>query len=664
MVTDSQKLSGAFGQAARESDGFENVMGNVNETMKQFKAKVGTPVLEALIPVIQDATKRFQEFADGVNWNQFSKKATNALKKVIDKGKELGKNVLPMLKTGAKITGKALEFVADNFKLLATGVGLAVVALKGFRAAMAVTTAITAAKTAVAGLTGAVSLATKAQTIWNAVMAANPIGAVITAVGLLAAGIAVLVATTEKATNTSANRNKVAQETLDKQKEEIKSFEELKAAQEEQASADLVHIANAQRLGQELNNLVDANGMVTDANKGRVAYILGELNNALGTEYTLTGNQIQGYQELQDEIWKTIDVKKAEVLLNAQLPVYEEALKSYTQAQMESAQMAQEMVAQEQIVADARAAVEAASAAADGETNRRKKELYAGQIAGNQAILDSEMEALATMQDAYATNEAELGGYYSTISTYEQASALLMEGNAQAAVALLDSKNSAFQTAADVAGKSAEEQKSILEQQVIDTEVNAQLMRERYEAGVEGVTEDMVKTAEDQAAKAKEEFAKIGGDITQGIADGAGNKSWVLNSAMQKLINDALSAARKAADSHSPSKRFEKKLGITLPQGIAVGVRKGTKYVVDAVRQQIRDIEDTYDLSGISDSVNVGMSRKQKGGNGAVNETPVAGGGGVVVYQTNNYSQEHSRYELYKSKQQTAAAVRLALVGV
>lgn len=36
----------------------------------------------------------------------------------------------------------------------------------------------------------------------------------------------------------------------------------------------------------------------------------------------------------------------------------------------------------------------------------------------------------------------------------------------------------------------------------------------------------------------------------------------------------------------------------------------------------------------------------------------------VNVYQTNNYSQAHSRYEIYKSKQQTAAAVRLAIAGV
>ena len=38
------------------------------------------------------------------------------------------------------------------------------------------------------------------------------------------------------------------------------------------------------------------------------------------------------------------------------------------------------------------------------------------------------------------------------------------------------------------------------------------------------------------------------------------------------------------------------------------------------------------------------------------------GGGGVTINQTNNYSQEHSRYELYKSEQATVAAVKLALM--
>ena len=37
---------------------------------------------------------------------------------------------------------------------------------------------------------------------------------------------------------------------------------------------------------------------------------------------------------------------------------------------------------------------------------------------------------------------------------------------------------------------------------------------------------------------------------------------------------------------------------------------------------------------------------------------------GVTVQQYNTFSQAHSRYEMYKMKQQTAAAVKLALKGV
>lgn len=65
MVTDSQKLSGAMGQAAREADGWENVTGNLNAKWKEFIANVGTPVLEAAIPVIQFLTDDMEALAAG-----------------------------------------------------------------------------------------------------------------------------------------------------------------------------------------------------------------------------------------------------------------------------------------------------------------------------------------------------------------------------------------------------------------------------------------------------------------------------------------------------------------------------------------------------------------------------------------------------------------------
>ncbi|HFI0667928.1 TPA: phage tail tape measure protein [Streptococcus suis] len=53
MVEDGNELSGALGQAARESDGLENVLGNLSQSGTNALAAIGQPILEMLIPVFQ-----------------------------------------------------------------------------------------------------------------------------------------------------------------------------------------------------------------------------------------------------------------------------------------------------------------------------------------------------------------------------------------------------------------------------------------------------------------------------------------------------------------------------------------------------------------------------------------------------------------------------------
>lgn len=86
MVKDANKLSGAMGQAARESDGFENVTGNLKEAWRQFLAVIGDPILTAIIPIIKGITTvidglelkialargTFEKFASGINMDWFS----------------------------------------------------------------------------------------------------------------------------------------------------------------------------------------------------------------------------------------------------------------------------------------------------------------------------------------------------------------------------------------------------------------------------------------------------------------------------------------------------------------------------------------------------------------------------------------------------------------
>lgn len=55
--------SGATGQAARESEGYANVVGNLKEQWRQFLAQVGAPVLKAVIPILQSIGSVLQSLA-------------------------------------------------------------------------------------------------------------------------------------------------------------------------------------------------------------------------------------------------------------------------------------------------------------------------------------------------------------------------------------------------------------------------------------------------------------------------------------------------------------------------------------------------------------------------------------------------------------------------
>lgn len=72
MVTDAQALSGALGQAARESESLENSQGNLKEAWRQIMADVGEPFLEKLVPIIQQTSDMLVEWSEGIDWDAFS----------------------------------------------------------------------------------------------------------------------------------------------------------------------------------------------------------------------------------------------------------------------------------------------------------------------------------------------------------------------------------------------------------------------------------------------------------------------------------------------------------------------------------------------------------------------------------------------------------------
>ncbi len=153
MVTDAQALSGAAGQAAREMTGWENVTGNLSEVWRQFQARVGTPFLEALVPIIQDITTKMQELTSGIDWDAFGQKVTAVIDAIVNNADKIAAG------------------------LTSIAAGLAIIKIGNL-------------------ITQIPKLTTAIKTLF-AVMAANPFGVIVTAIAAVVSGLLYLWQTNE-----------------------------------------------------------------------------------------------------------------------------------------------------------------------------------------------------------------------------------------------------------------------------------------------------------------------------------------------------------------------------------------------------------------------------------------------------------------------------------
>ena len=108
MVKDANKLSGALGQASRESDGWENVLGNLKETWNQFLAVVGKPVLSAAVVVIKNITSALSTLTEYVE------KAINKLSKFFGWEFEDSNNSMANVAVDAQNVSESLENVEQS----------------------------------------------------------------------------------------------------------------------------------------------------------------------------------------------------------------------------------------------------------------------------------------------------------------------------------------------------------------------------------------------------------------------------------------------------------------------------------------------------------------------------------------------------------------------
>lgn len=134
----------------------------------------------------------------------------------------------------------------------------------------------------------------------------------------------------------------------------------------------------------------------------------------------------------------------------------------------------------------------------------------------------------------------------------------------------------------------------------------------------------------------------VGKNIIEGLWNGIKDMtSWIANK-IKGFGESVLGGLKSFFGIKSPSRVMADEVGKNLALGIGQGFEDNIGNVNDEITSAMNFDSPKYP-----------------------NGSPRNGGalGGVTVYQTNNYAQAHSRYELYKTKQQTAAAVRLAMAG-
>lgn len=219
-----------------------------------------------------------------------------------------------VFKVGSKLVGgavKTLPVVVDTLEPIApliTAVGVGIGTLK-------------VAQTAAGWMKGL-----------NAVMSANPAVAVATGILGVSTALFELYKKYDSIPSYAEGISKMYEGAYENIDNLAKSMKDMKDGFNERAGDVLNETERTKDLWEELENLADSTGRVKDSDKVRAEYILGELNDALGTEYTMTDNMIDKYKEMESEIDNLIEKKKASLLLDS----YSEDIPEYQKIQQEA----------------------------------------------------------------------------------------------------------------------------------------------------------------------------------------------------------------------------------------------------------------------------------------------------------------------------------------
>lgn len=341
MVEAGNEASGAIGQAARESDSWENVTGELAEVMRLLQVEVGKPALKKLIPSIQKITKEGHELIEDIDWDEFAEKVEDLMDGAIEHGPKI-------------------------VRMIAT-IGAAIVAIKAVKKAQE----LTSVASAFFGIGNAAKAASQTVAATGAAAMASPWGAVAAVIG---AGVALITSYAIRAKSDSEQLSDAMDKLQERLEDANADFEETKREVEENAIAAQYYVDRLEEL--------EKAGLNTAASQREYEMVVEQLNELL-PELNLTINEQTGLVDQNtDAIRANIESLKNQAIQQAMQERFTDVLKAEAAAKIEIAE-AQVKLNQKK---EKKVALEKAEEAAIEEVEKAQKKANAAAKAYQDAI--------------------------------------------------------------------------------------------------------------------------------------------------------------------------------------------------------------------------------------------------------------------------------------
>lgn len=266
---------------------------------------------------------------------QPAKKALDSLKKTFSSG--LG-SLFGVTKKELEIIGKLFTKLADHMDTVAPVVISLVAAFKTFQMVQGPVGTVVSVLMKLQSVSSETGLAVSAL---NAIMSANPAVLIAGAIAALVGGLALYATTVNQADAEQEAFNSKMDELGSNIESNQRSLDNLKESMENTGSSIEASVAPVEKWKEGLNDAFDSTGKVKEGCEDTANYILSQLNEAMGTSYSLTTDGFiqdnEGVKQSLEEVNQSIDAYiqslKQKAVQEATTTQYTEAIQNQSEAQ-------------------------------------------------------------------------------------------------------------------------------------------------------------------------------------------------------------------------------------------------------------------------------------------------------------------------------------------